>query len=225
MTNIDQSPGNVWMTAGHCLAQNARPMPDFLRTELSYRADSATLFEAVADLPWAVFLDSGLHHLTQSRYDVIAAEPHTTLVTRGLMTEIRNDGVELSREDPLTLLRRHLDCDPASACDLPFPGGAIGYFGYKCPSDVALPRLDDLGAILRDANEDPDVRAAAASALSFLGEPAYAYYNDMLKLIVEDEPGDVFRDADQSSINHSALILQGSLKLQIRGRVRCEVVL
>ena len=101
-----------------------------LRTELPYRADSAALFELVADLPWAVFLDSGGHHLTQSRYDVVAAEPHTTLVTRGKLTEIRSDAIELSREDPLVLLRRHLDIDAASHTDLPFSGGTLGYFSY-----------------------------------------------------------------------------------------------
>jgi para-aminobenzoate synthetase component 1 len=101
-----------------------------LRTEIPYRADSAALFEIVADLPWAAFLDSGGHHLTQSRYDIIAAEPHTTLVTRGKLTEIRSDAIELSREDPLVLLRRHLDFDPATASDLPFTGGALGYFSY-----------------------------------------------------------------------------------------------
>ena len=127
-------------------------MPDFLRTELPYRTDSATLFEAVADLPWAVFLDSGLHHLTQSRYDVIAAEPHTTLVTRGKLTEIRNDGVELSREDPLTLLRQHLDCDPGSTCDLPFSGGAIGYFSY----DLAR-RLGRVPAFAADDDRMPEM--------------------------------------------------------------------
>ena len=127
-------------------------MPDFLRTELPYRTDSATLFEAVADLPWAVFLDSGLHHLTQSRYDVIAAEPHTTLVTRGKLTEIRNDGVELSREDPLTLLRQHLDCDPGSTCDLPFSGGAIGYFSY----DLAR-RLGRVPAFAADDDRMPEL--------------------------------------------------------------------
>ena len=127
-------------------------MPDFLRTELPYRADSATLFEAVADLPWAVFLDSGLHHLTQSRYDVIAAEPHTTLVTRGKLTEIRGDAVELSREDPLTLLRQHLDIDPGSACDLPFSGGAIGYLSY----DLAR-RFGRLPALAADDDRMPEM--------------------------------------------------------------------
>ena len=54
-----------------------------LLTELPYRPDSATLFEAVADRAWAVFLDSGLHYPGQARYDIIAAEPHVRLVTRG----------------------------------------------------------------------------------------------------------------------------------------------
>ncbi len=102
-----------------------------LRTELPYHDDSAALFEAVVDLPWAVFFDSGRHFLTQSRYDIIAAEPHTTLVTRGKLTEIRGDTVELSREDPLVLLRRHLAIEPGAGCELPFCGGAIGYFSYE----------------------------------------------------------------------------------------------
>ena len=54
-----------------------------LRTELPYRENSACLFEAVADAPWAVFLDSGRHHPGQSRYDIIAAEPYIRLITRG----------------------------------------------------------------------------------------------------------------------------------------------
>ena len=74
----------------------------------------------------------------------------------------------------------------------------IRYYGYGCPGTVALPQLDNLGAILRDNKEDPEVRAAAASALSFLGQPAYPYYEDMLKLVVADEPGDIFLATDES---------------------------
>jgi len=68
------------------------------------------------------------------------------------MTEIRGDAVELSPEDPLTLLRRHLDCDPGSACDLPFPGGAIGYFSY----DLAR-RLGRLPALAADDDRMPEM--------------------------------------------------------------------
>ncbi len=123
-----------------------------LRAELPYRPDSAALFDAVADLPWAVFLDSGGHHLTQSRYDIIAAQPHTTLVTRGKLTEIRGDTLELSRDDPLALLRRCLAIDPAIACELPFAGGALGYFSY----DLGR-RFERLPALADDDEKMPEM--------------------------------------------------------------------
>ena len=127
-------------------------MSGLLRIGLPYREDSAALFEGVADLPWAVFLDSGSHHLTQSRYDIIAAEPYLTLVTRGKLTEVRSEAIELSREDPLALLRQHLAIDSAAQCDLPFCGGAIGYFSY----DLAR-RLERLPARATDREKMPEM--------------------------------------------------------------------
>jgi para-aminobenzoate synthetase component I len=123
-----------------------------LLAELPYRPDSAPLFEAIADLPWAVFLDSGQHHPGQSRYDILAAQPCVRLVTRGALTEIHADGVTLSREDPFVLVRRALEIDPACGGDLPFAGGAIGYFGY----DLAR-RLEKLPALAEDAERIPDM--------------------------------------------------------------------
>jgi para-aminobenzoate synthetase component 1 len=123
-----------------------------LRTELPYFCDSAALFESVADLPWAVFLDSGSHHLTQSRYDVIAAQPHTTLVTRGNLTEIRSDSLELSRDDPLELVRLHLAINATGRSDLPFAGGALGYFSY----DLGR-RFERLPARAQDDEKMPEM--------------------------------------------------------------------
>jgi para-aminobenzoate synthetase component 1 len=123
-----------------------------LLTELPYCPDSAVLFEAIADLPWAVFLDGGLHHPSQSRYDVLSAQPYVRLVTRGNLTEIHGDRVELSREDPFELLRGHLAPDPACCTSLPFCGGAIGYFGY----DLAR-RLEKLPARAHDGERIPDM--------------------------------------------------------------------
>jgi len=125
-----------------------------LRTELPYRKDSASLFEAVADEPWAVFLDSGRHELGQSRFDIIAARPYATLATRGKLTEVRSDAIELARDDPLELLRERLDFDPGASCDLPFTGGAIGYFGY----DLAR-RFERLPARAEDAEKMPEMAA------------------------------------------------------------------
>ena len=127
-------------------------MPVPLRNELPYREDSASLFEAVADSPWAVFLDSGQHHAGQSRYDIIAAQPYLRLITRGALTEVHADGVVLSRDDPFELLRRHLEIDASLACDLPFCGGAIGYFGY----DLAR-RIERLPSRATDGERIPDM--------------------------------------------------------------------
>ena len=123
-----------------------------LLTEIPYRADSAALFEAVADRPWAVFLDSGLHHPGQARYDIIAAEPYVRLVTRGALTEVHADGTELSRADPFELLRQHVAMDAGCASELPFSGGAIGYFGYDLTR-----RIERLPARARDAERIPDM--------------------------------------------------------------------
>jgi para-aminobenzoate synthetase component I len=126
-------------------------MPPLL-AELPYKADSASLFEAIADWPWAVLLDSGLHHPGQSRYDILSAQPYMRLVTRGALTEVNGESIELSREDPFELLRRCLDFDHACAGALPFCGGAIGYFCY----DLAR-RLERLPSRARDAERIPEM--------------------------------------------------------------------
>ena len=123
-----------------------------LLAELPYRPDSGVLFEAIADMPWAVFLDGGLHHPAQSRYDILAAQPYVRLVTRGNLTEIHADGVELSREDPFALVRRFVDADARAASPLPFCGGAIGYFSY----DLGR-RIEHLPAHAEDAERIPEM--------------------------------------------------------------------
>jgi para-aminobenzoate synthetase component I len=97
---------------------------------LPYHPDGAELFDLIADEPWAMFLDSCRIHGARGRYDLIVAEPVATLVTRGGTTEVHSaSGLECTPEDPFTLLRRLL---PASSHmdDVPFAGGAVGYFGY-----------------------------------------------------------------------------------------------
>jgi len=101
------------------------------RTPLPYHPDSSGLFQPLARHPWAVFLDSGFPYSDQGRYDILSAEPHTTLTTLQGVTRIDNGrGVEEHQGNPLALLRPLLRRDPAVPADLPFSGGAIGYFGY-----------------------------------------------------------------------------------------------
>lgn len=121
--------------------------------ELPYFEDSTALFTPWAERPWAVFLDSGAGHGRQGRYDILAADPYATLVTRGKLTEIRCGGeIRLSPEDPFQLVREYLGETVPVQGELPFCGGAIGYFGY----DLAR-RLEKLPVLAEDAERIPDM--------------------------------------------------------------------
>jgi para-aminobenzoate synthetase component 1 len=121
-------------------------------TTIPYRADSAELFEAIADEPWSVFLDSGQPNTQTGRFDILAARPFITLVTRDGSTEIRQSGTVIhSTDDPFALLRQTLAAD-AEATSLPFAGGAIGYFGY----DLAR-RIERLPSHAHASDAMPDM--------------------------------------------------------------------
>lgn len=132
-----------------------------LKHELSYHHDSARLFERIAHQPWAMLLDSGQMQNPATgkpgsqygRYDIIVAEPFITLVTQGETTTITQDGCSKnSTEDPFLLLKNLLSQYPASMLDLPFSGGALGYFAY----DLAR-RIEKLPSIAQNHIELPQM--------------------------------------------------------------------
>ncbi len=112
---------------------------NMLKHDLTYHHDSALLFERIKNLAWPMLLDSGqmLDVSTGNpgsqygRYDILVAEPFITLVTRGKITTITQNGeLKTSEEDPFVLLKNILKQYPAPKSELPFAGGAVGYFGY-----------------------------------------------------------------------------------------------
>jgi para-aminobenzoate synthetase component 1 len=122
--------------------------------EIEYPSDVARLYRAVADLPWPVWLDSATRAVPDGRYDIVAADPSTTIRTRGELTEIggRDGRATVSRDAPFELLREQLGAPVHARGGIPFAGGALGYFGYdlarrfeRLPSiaavDVAMPDL------------------------------------------------------------------------------------
>lgn len=120
--------------------------PNQLISQLPYFADSAFLFSAIAGEPWSVFLDSGYPNSHKGRYDIIAADPVCTLVTHGDTTEItRGDFTLKSTADPFDLVKEQLLQVVQESDELPFKGGAIGYFSY----DLAR-RLEHLPVIAAD---------------------------------------------------------------------------
>lgn len=75
---------------------------------------------------------------------------------------------------------------------------AIGQYGWWIKMEQKADRLDDIGAILRDASVAMDVRVAAAGSVAYFGESAYPYYMDMVKLILAEHPNDPFDLTSQS---------------------------
>jgi para-aminobenzoate synthetase component 1 len=83
--------------------------------ELPFQSDAAGYYAALADLPWAVWLDS----CGMGRYDIVTAAPQRTLVLG-----------EETHGDPFALLRDLLGDQVAPIANVPFAGGALGYWGY-----------------------------------------------------------------------------------------------
>jgi para-aminobenzoate synthetase component 1 len=129
------------------------PLFNLRKEPLPYFADSAALFSPIAGTPWSVFLDSGYPGSTRGRYDIIAADPVCTLVTHGEKTVIvRGERIVESLDDPFDLVKRELGKIVQPDCELPFKGGAIGYFAY----DLAR-RLERLDAVASDLEHIPEM--------------------------------------------------------------------
>jgi len=122
------------------------------RYSLPYLADSARLFSCIAAEPWAIFLDSGLAEKQQGRFDILASQPLCTFVTEGEQTTLTIAGaVSQSEQDPFALIQSYLPTY-SDFPDLPFNGGAMGYFGY----DLGR-RLENLPSLSENAENIPDM--------------------------------------------------------------------
>ncbi|MDO8813109.1 MAG: aminodeoxychorismate synthase component I [Gallionella sp.] len=106
--------------------------------ELPYQSDATRYYAALADLPWAVWLDSG----GMAHYDILTAVPQQTLVL----------DEKTVCNDPFALLRAALGERVAVVADVPFAGGALGYWGY----DLAR-RMMALPDIAQDTGRMPDM--------------------------------------------------------------------
>ena len=91
----------------------------FYCQELPYHPDAARYYAAIADLPYAAWLDSG----GMARFDILTASPHHVL----------------ERGDPFVALRNALGEPVLSVNDVPFAGGALGYWSYDLARRMMKP--------------------------------------------------------------------------------------
>jgi len=108
----------------------------FYSVELPYQKDAARFYAALADLPWAAWLDSA----GMGRYDILTAAPQRTLLIE--------EGVE--QGEPFALLRKALAMPVAPVEGVPFAGGALGYWGYDLASRISEFSREDEYAKLPD---------------------------------------------------------------------------
>lgn len=106
---------------------------------LDYNVKPLDLFTPLADMPWAMWLDSCQSNHIDARYDILVWQADVTLSTYGNDTHVhclQSDNKMVSQEDPLTLLKKIqnlvlLPPEPSTQKEkLPFLGGALGYFSY-----------------------------------------------------------------------------------------------
>ncbi|MDN3613775.1 aminodeoxychorismate synthase component I [Vibrio gallaecicus] len=92
------------------------------------------LFSRIENLPWAMLLRSASESHIDSRFDILVAQPIATFETIGEKTTVNvNGNSEVSEADPFTLLddyQSQLLPDIDAFPELPFVGGALGYFSY-----------------------------------------------------------------------------------------------
>ena len=107
-------------------------LPSAELTAIPYFADSAVWYRALRHLPYPVWLDSGRPESHYGRFDILTAAPDTLLTTVGTTTMIhhKNGAITQSEENPFALLQRYLPAPLAPLAEVPFCGGAVGYFAY-----------------------------------------------------------------------------------------------
>ncbi len=120
---------------------------------LAYATDTALHAARLAGSPWFMLLDSCRHRGGRGRFDIVVNEPREVLVTREEVTEIKRDGVVTSSlDDPFKLIDSALERLGEVTSELPFAGGAVGYFGY----DLGR-RIERLPALARRDIDLPEM--------------------------------------------------------------------
>lgn len=106
-------------------------MSELLSVNIPYCPDSTVIYDKVADEPWSAILDSCQPTSTQGRFDIIVSRPSVCLTTQNNETKIQTTSETIIvPDDPFSLLKQHLYSIKRTKNELPFCGGALGFFSY-----------------------------------------------------------------------------------------------
>ncbi|MCG3863628.1 MULTISPECIES: aminodeoxychorismate synthase component I [unclassified Photobacterium] len=116
--------------------------PELSITSLVYSKDAAlTWFAPLSGLPWAMILRSAAENHPDNRFDIVVADPLATIESENGTNTITdaNGEVKTNTADPFTAvqsLQQQLLPALSPIDDLPFIGGALGYFSYDLGRQV-----------------------------------------------------------------------------------------
>tara|TARA_B100000900_G_scaffold390152_1_gene383625 strand:- start:7189 stop:8574 length:1386 start_codon:yes stop_codon:yes gene_type:complete len=92
------------------------------------------VLESIRDRVGTIVLDSGSHSFGFGQYSVLVTDPIKEIISFGDTQEVRTDeGIKFFNGNPFDLLRNELSLGPEFENRLeqvPFCGGAVGYFSY-----------------------------------------------------------------------------------------------
>lgn len=158
--------------------------------EINTSFNSFELFKLFKDKKYPVFLDSNEGYERLGKYSIIAFDPFLVIKSKNKVVHVEASGDEkLIRKNPFKVVNKYMkQFDSQYTSDLPFVGGAIGYFSYDlCHFVEELPRTaeDDVnipdlhlgfynGAIIYDHQTrktyitDSEVNAGAEERVSLI---------------------------------------------------------
>ncbi|MEH6472935.1 MAG: aminodeoxychorismate synthase component I [Halopseudomonas sp.] len=128
------------------------PQAQVNRIALPYHSDSALLFQSIRSQPYPALLDSSSYPGPFGRFDILCADPSQLLSHDNLQTTLtqRDGSSQILDALPFDALRQLLldqGFDGQTTPNLPFTGGALGYFSYdlgRCYAPLANLATDDI---------------------------------------------------------------------------------
>ena len=118
------------------------------------KSELNNIFSHIQQREGTVYLDSAAKSHTNANFSVFAWAPQYTIEADLKISSVYKDGelIETTNQDPLSVIDKYLTLAKLSDTDLPFAGGAIGYWDYELGgrfeslppprnADISLPNM------------------------------------------------------------------------------------